>query len=64
MLSTTKSFDRRASQQQIAATSRLAPALFALLFGGFLILGAGFAHSSTIHNAAHDGRHALTFPCH
>ncbi len=64
MAATTKSFDQRASQQQITLTSRLAPALFALLFGGFLILSAGFANSSTIHNAAHDGRHALTFPCH
>ena len=46
------------------ATSRIAPAVLALLFGGFLILGTGFAQPSTIHNAAHDGRHALAFPCH
>ncbi len=44
--------------------SRLAPAVFALVFGAFIILGVGFAQSSTIHNAAHDGRHALAFPCH
>ncbi len=44
--------------------SRIGPALLALLFGGFLILGVGFAQSSTIHDAAHDGRHALAFPCH
>jgi cobalt transporter subunit CbtB len=64
MPATTKTFDQRASQQQIAATSRVASALFALLFGAFMILGVGFAQSSTLHNAAHDGRHALTFPCH
>ena len=46
------------------ATSRTVPAAFALLFGAFLILGAGFAGPTTIHNAAHDGRHALAFPCH
>jgi len=64
MPATTKSFDQRASHLQIALTSRLAPALFALLFGAFMIMGVGFAQSSTLHNAAHDGRHALTFPCH
>lgn len=66
MPATIKSFDQRASQQQTlaAATSRLAPALVALLFGGFLILGVGFANSAAIHDAAHDGRHALGFPCH
>ncbi len=47
-----------------AAAYRLAPAVLALLFGGFLILGVGFAQPSTLHNAAHDGRHALAFPCH
>ena len=46
------------------AASRIAPAVLALLFGGFLILGVGFAQPSTLHNAAHDGRHALAFPCH
>ncbi len=46
------------------ATSRIAPALLALLFGAFLVLGTGFAGPTTIHNAAHDGRHALAFPCH
>ncbi len=52
----------RLTQTQVS--SRLAPALFALLFGALLIFGAGFANSSTLHNAAHDGRHANAFPCH
>lgn len=42
----------------------LAPALAAILLGAFMILGVGFAHSETVHNAAHDGRHAFAFPCH
>jgi len=46
------------------ATPRIPPALLALLFGGFMILGVGFANSAAIHDAAHDGRHALSFPCH
>jgi len=40
------------------------PALSAILLGAFLLLGIGFAHSDTIHNAAHDSRHAFAFPCH
>ena len=40
------------------------PALAALLLGAFLVLGIGFAHSDTIHNAAHDTRHSFAFPCH
>ena len=40
------------------------PAVLALVFGVFLILGAGFAGSETLHNAAHDSRHSFAFPCH
>ena len=50
-----------------AAVGRLAavlPAVFAVVFGLFLVYGTGFAQPTTIHNAAHDGRHALSFPCH
>ncbi|TMK13018.1 MAG: CbtB-domain containing protein [Alphaproteobacteria bacterium] len=40
------------------------PALMAILFGAFVIYGVGFAGPATIHNAAHDVRHAFAFPCH
>ena len=59
--SKTQSFDKRI---ETAALNRKGPALLALLFGGFLVLGVGFANSATIHDVAHDGRHALAFPCH
>ena len=42
----------------------LASAVAAMLLGAFLVLGAGFAPISTVHNAAHDSRHAFAFPCH
>ena len=35
-----------------------------MLLGAAFILGAGFSHSSAVHNAAHDARHAAGFPCH
>lgn len=47
-----------------ARATVLAPAVLALLLGAFLVLGTGFAHSDTIHNAAHDTRHSFAFPCH
>ena len=40
------------------------PAVLALVFGVFLIIGTGFAGSETLHNAAHDSRHSFAFPCH
>jgi cobalt transporter subunit CbtB len=38
-------------------------ALAAMAFGVALVFTVGFASPSTIHNAAHDTRHALSFPC-
>lgn len=36
----------------------------AILMGVFIIYAVGFASPEVIHNAAHDGRHGLAFPCH
>jgi len=42
-----------------------APAIgFSLLLGAFLFYGVAFAGPTEIHNAAHDGRHVFSFPCH
>jgi cobalt transporter subunit CbtB len=35
-----------------------------LALGLLLLAGAGFAGSDYVHNAAHDTRHAIGFPCH
>lgn len=51
-------------EEIIARSSVVAPAMAALLLGAFLVLGTGFAHSDTVHNAAHDSRHSFAFPCH
>ena len=45
-------------------SDRLVAGALALIFGSFLIFGAGFAHSSVLHDTAHDVRHANGFPCH
>jgi cobalt transporter subunit CbtB len=40
-------------------------AVSAAVIVGVLIIGAvGFAGSEVLHNAAHDVRHGLSFPCH
>jgi cobalt transporter subunit CbtB len=51
---------------QIAATETISriPAILAVLIGLFLVWGVGLANPATLHNAAHDSRHALGFPCH
>lgn len=49
------------------ASSRSAVVLSAalsLMLGVFLLFGVGFAQPELLHNAAHDTRHAFTFPCH
>jgi cobalt transporter subunit CbtB len=42
----------------------LRAAAVALLLGLGLIFLTGFAYPEVIHNAAHDTRHGLSFPCH
>ena len=48
------------------SSQRLALALLMLLAGAVLIFAVGFAQGSSgvLHNATHDTRHAVTFPCH
>ena len=53
------------TQHLVSDRARAVPAaIAALIFGAFLVFGAGLAQSSTLHNAAHDGRHSFAFPCH
>jgi cobalt transporter subunit CbtB len=51
----------------VAASSRserLAAAAIAALLGLGVIWGVGFSHVPAWHNAAHDTRHSMAFPCH
>ncbi|WP_380054810.1 CbtB domain-containing protein [Falsihalocynthiibacter sp. SS001] len=39
--------------------------ILAAAVAGVMLLGlAGFAQASVLHDAAHDTRHAIAFPCH
>jgi cobalt transporter subunit CbtB len=51
------------SDARARSETRVAAAVAALL-GLFLLWGVGFSHIPALHNAAHDTRHSLAFPCH
>jgi cobalt transporter subunit CbtB len=43
---------------------RISIGLISIFFGMFFVYGVGIAQDSRLHNAAHDTRHSLGFPCH
>ena len=47
-------------------TSRLTTGITTLTLGLIILFGVGFAQgkNDVIHNAAHDTRHTMVFPCH
>ncbi len=61
-------FIRSLSAGKVAVSAdriEIIKAAFAALFLGVgLVYLAGFAYSDTAHEAAHDTRHSLSFPCH
>ena len=53
-----------ATQTGSRADASLATILFVALIGATLLFTAGFANSAVMHDAAHDTRHSIGFPCH
>jgi len=43
---------------------RFLPLVFSALFGVAMITVVGHLQAATLHDAAHDVRHATGFPCH
>ena len=43
---------------------KILPGVFSGMLGLVLLYAAGFAETAELHNAAHDGRHSASFPCH
>lgn len=59
--------DKPASNDNRAASltaNRAVPIFMAALLGVFIVGGVGFSHIGAVHNAAHDYRHSMAFPCH
>lgn len=44
--------------------SSLAQTAAAIIFGAVVVFAVGFLPMDAAHNAAHDTRHAMAFPCH
>ncbi len=47
-----------------SSRSILAAGIFAALIGAAIVFTTGFVQAETLHDAAHDVRHATGFPCH
>jgi cobalt transporter subunit CbtB len=52
------------ARAETSLASRAIQIAMAALLGVVVIAGAGFAQLSAVHNAAHDYRHSMGFPCH
>jgi cobalt transporter subunit CbtB len=50
--------------KQVSASSRAIQLALAGLIGVFILGFTGFSHMEAAHNAAHDYRHSMAFPCH
>jgi cobalt transporter subunit CbtB len=48
----------------VERTEALKVALLTFVMGVAFVFAAGFAQPDILHNATHDTRHALSFPCH
>lgn len=55
---------KTATVSSLSISQRLIAGVLALFLGLVLVGGVGFASDMTVHNGAHDTRHALGFPCH
>lgn len=60
----TKTIDQPALPAAARSGASLLAPLAVALIGACVIFVAGFAQSATLHDAAHDVRHATGFPCH
>jgi len=52
------------SSSDTSLSTRLLGAATAFALGAFFVWGAGFAGAETLHDTAHDARHAMGLPCH
>jgi cobalt transporter subunit CbtB len=48
----------------VGQQSRVMQLALAALLGVFIVGFVGFSHLDVVHNAAHDYRHSMAFPCH
>ena len=54
----------KTSAISVGVSQRVAAGAVSLFVGMFLVFTVGLLPMSVAHNAAHDTRHAIGFPCH
>ena len=52
------------TESDVAISETIKARILAVAFGTAILFVVGFANSTSVHNAAHDTRHTLAFPCH
>jgi cobalt transporter subunit CbtB len=52
------------TETTVPVNETLKARIIAVAFGTAILFVVGFANSTSVHNAAHDTRHTLAFPCH
>lgn len=57
-----KTLTVQAESSQLEA--KVSQIVAAALLGLIVVFGVGFAPMDIVHNAAHDTRHSVSFPCH
>lgn len=62
----TTSVTRQSGTASVSAIwkDKILPSVLAAVLGSTIVFAMGFAETSVLHNAAHDGRHSAGFPCH
>ena len=53
-----------ATQTVAVSNTATAGIVFAFITGFALLFVSGYAQATVLHDAAHDQRHAMAFPCH
>ena len=54
----------RTNTVQLSISRRVAAGLAVIFVGATLLYAVGLSNLAVAHNAAHDTRHAIGFPCH
>ena len=52
------------STRSLSVSQRITAGAVCLFVGASLVFLVGLSHISAAHNAAHDTRHTIGFPCH
>jgi cobalt transporter subunit CbtB len=54
----------KSSTQSLSISQRVTAGAVCLFLGTVLVFLVGMSHMNAAHNAAHDTRHSIGFPCH